>query len=217
MDFRFNNEVTIPVRNVEVEGELIIPQQVGGIIIFSHGSGSSRLSPRNRMVARYLNQNNFGTLLLDLLTEAEDLHYHNRFDIELLTKRLIGATEWLADQPAAADCRIGYFGASTGAASALKAAACLSTIGAVVSRGGRPDLAMDILPAVASPTLLIVGSLDPDVLKLNKKAYEALCCEKKLKIVEGAGHLFEEYGMMEKVASLSMEWFKHYLVPAKTL
>lgn len=213
MDLRFHKEVTIPVQDVKLKGDLIIPVKATAIIIFSHGSGSSRLSPRNQMVAQYLQEKNFGTLLFDLLTEAEDSNYQNRFDIELLTKRLIGASEWLQQQPVAKDCRVGYFGASTGAASALKAASYLPQIDAVVSRGGRPDLAMNSLAKVNAATLLIVGGTDFDVLRLNREAYVQLSCEKKLEIIEGATHLFEEPGKMEKVAMLAAEWFEKYLHP----
>lgn len=211
MDYRFNKEVSIPVGKVTVQGELIIPQEATAIIVFSHGSGSSRFSKRNRMVAKSLQVKNFGTLLFDLMTEEEDRNYYNRFDIDLLTKRLAGATEWLERFPAAKDCRIGFFGASTGAASALQAASYLTQIGAVVSRGGRPDLAMAHLPKVKAPTLLIVGSLDYDVLQLNKAAYEKLNCEKKLEVVEGATHLFEEPGKMEIISELAGKWFEKYL------
>ena len=211
MDYRFNKEVLIPVRNVSLKGELTIPLKATTIIIFSHGSGSGRLSPRNKMVAEKLHEKNFGTLLFDLLTPPEDEHYRNRFDIELLTKRLTGATEWLQKLPAARDCKVGYFGASTGAASALKAAASLPQIDAIVSRGGRPDLAMESLPAITAPTLLIVGSLDYDVLNLNRKAFAAIGGIKKLEIVEGATHLFEESGMMEQVIDLAVAWFQKYL------
>lgn len=213
MKLRFNGEVSIPIGNVTLKGELCIPVQSNSIIIFSHGSGSSRFSKRNRMVAKYLNDKNFGTLLFDLLTEKEDENYQTRFDIHLLTKRLAGATEWLERFPAAKDCRIGYFGASTGAASALKAAAVLPGIGAVVSRGGRPDLAKDDLQNVDAPTLLIVGSLDQDVLQLNLKAYAKLACDKKLEVVPGATHLFEEHGTMEKVCELAEAWYEKYLNP----
>lgn len=213
MNLRFHNEVDIPVGKIMLSGELVIPLKAEAIIIFSHGSGSSRFSPRNQMVAKYLHKKNFGTLLFDLLTEEEDRHYSNRFDIELLTKRLAGATEWLERLPAAKDSRIGFFGASTGAASALKAAAYLPDIGAVVSRGGRPDLAMDNLPDVEAPTLLIVGSLDYEVLKLNQAAYRELECDKKLEIIEGATHLFEEQGTMEKVCEVASAWFEKYLQP----
>jgi dienelactone hydrolase len=190
---------------------LIIPLKADAIVIFSHGSGSSRFSKRNQAVAKYIQQKNMGTWLFDLLTKEEDQHYHNRFDINLLTKRLAGATEWLERLPAAKNCRIGYFGASTGAASALQAAALLPSVKAVVSRGGRPDLAMDVLRNVEAPTLLIVGSLDYDVLKLNQQAYITLECIKKLEIVKGATHLFEEQGMMEIVAELAAGWFGKYL------
>jgi dienelactone hydrolase len=215
MDLRFHNEVDIPVGKVILKGELTIPFTAKAIVVFSHGSGSSRFSKRNQMVAHYLQSKNFGTLLFDLLTEEEDIHYQFRFDIELLTKRLAGATEWLERLPAAKNCRIGFFGASTGAASALKAAAKLKHIEAVVSRGGRPDLAMDDLHKVEAPTLLIVGKLDYDVLQLNKEAYTHLTCEKKLEVIDGATHLFEEAGKMEIVCELAAEWFKNYLVPVK--
>jgi dienelactone hydrolase len=216
MDWRYNNEVNIPVRSVKVKGELVIPLQAQAIVIFSHGSGSSRLSPRNQMVAKYLHQRNFGTLLFDLLTEEEDQQYRNRFDIELLTKRLTGATEWLEGNAAVRNCSLGYFGASTGAASAIKAAGYLPGIGAVVSRGGRPDLAGEIaLSKLESPSLLIVGSLDHDVIKLNQWAEALMKCEKKLAIVPGASHLFEERGTMEKVCELAAGWFEKYLQPVK--
>lgn len=213
MDMRYNSEVEIPVGKIILTGELTIPRNASAVIIFSHGSGSSRFSTRNRMVAKYLQARNFGTLLFDLLTTEEDSLYHNRFDIKLLTKRLAGATEWLEKFPAARDCRIGYFGASTGAAAAIHSAAILSCIQAIVSRGGRPDLAMDDLPNVEAPTLLIVGSLDYEVLQLNKEAYIQLECEKKLEVVEGATHLFEETGKMDQVCELASSWFKKYLNP----
>lgn len=215
MELSFNHEVNIPLGNITLQVELIIPVKATAIIIFSHGSGSSRMSPRNQMVARSLHQKNFGTLLFDLLTEEEDGHYDNRFNIDLLTKRLIGATEWVQQHPAARKCRLGYFGASTGAASALRAASFLPEIGAVVSRGGRPDLAMDVLPLLDLPVLLIVGSLDHDVLHMNKNAFELLTCEKGLEIVMGATHLFEEQGMMEKVSALATAWFEEYLLPVQ--
>jgi len=215
MDFRYHNEVEIRVGKINLKGELTIPLKAKAIVIFSHGSGSSRFSKRNQMVAHYLQSKNFGTLLFDLLTEQEDINYQFRFDIELLSKRLAGATEWLERLPAAKDCRIGFFGASTGAASALKVAARMKTIDAVVSRGGRPDLAMDKLHLVEAPTLLIVGRLDYDVLQLNKEAYSSLKCEKSLEIIDGATHLFEEAGKMEIVSELAAEWFQKYLVPVK--
>lgn len=214
MKNRFQQEVNIPVEHTVVKGELTIPGNAHAIIIFSHGSGSSRFSKRNQQVARYLQDKNFGTLLFDLLTEEEDLHFYNRFNINLLTKRLAGVTEWLERLPAAKDCRIGYFGASTGAASALKAASMLPVIEAVVSRGGRPDLAMEILPRVKAPVLLIVGSEDHDVLLLNKEALQKLGGRKQMKVVDGATHLFEEPGTMDIVCDLAAGWFEKFLEPA---
>ncbi len=194
-----------------MQGELVIPDRAQAIVIFSHGSGSSRHSLRNLKVAEYLQQRNMGTLLFDLLTEEEDRVYANRFDIELLTNRLIIATEWLCRQPAVKNVPVCYFGASTGAASALKAAARKPGIAAVVSRGGRPDLAAETLPEVKSPTLLIVGSRDFDVLKLNRQAYDTMACRKRLAVVEGATHLFEETGAMDRVCQLAAEWFEEQL------
>lgn len=214
MDAGYNNEVNIPVGNGTVEATLTIPLKADAIVIFSHGSGSSRFSKRNRMVAKYLQEKNFGTLLLDLLTEEEDKIYNNRFDIALLSKRLAGATEWLEKLPAAKHCRIGFFGASTGAASALRAVSGMPQIATIVCRGGRPDLAMNVLSKVSAPTLLIVGSLDEEVLQLNKEAYSQLNCIKKLEIVPGATHLFEEPGKMEIVSSLAANWFQKYLTGA---
>lgn len=211
MNYRFHNEVSFQVNKISLKGELALPEKANAIVVFSHGSGSSRFSNRNRRVAEYLNTKNLGTLLFDLLTEEEDKTYSNRFDIELLSKRLAGAAEWLEKFPAAKECRIGFFGASTGAASALQAAAGLPQIGAIVSRGGRPDLAMDHLAKVKAPTLLIVGSLDHDVLEMNRDAYNQLTCEKKLEVVEGATHLFEEPGKMEIVSELAGNWFEKYL------
>jgi len=213
MDTGFQKEITIPLQHISLKGELVVPAQARGIIVFSHGSGSSRFSTRNRMVAKYLQERNFGTLLFDLLTAEEDQFYPNRFAIDLLTKRLAGATEWLEEHPAANNCGIGFFGASTGAASALKAAARLPQIQAVVSRGGRPDLAMDELPYVTAPTLLIVGSHDYDVIDMNKMAFKKLQCEKKLELINGATHLFEEPGAMEEVCERANEWFEKYLQP----
>lgn len=215
MNFRFHNEVVVPFGNIELEGELIIPSNANAVVIFSHGSGSSRFSPRNKMVSDYLHHHGLGTLLFDLLTEKEDREYANRFDIGLLTGRLITVTTWLEQRDVMKDCRIGVFGASTGAASALRAAAILPQIGAVVSRGGRPDLAMNALPNVKAPTLLIVGGLDHDVLMLNRKAYYQLDCDKEFKIVKGASHLFEEAGAMQKVCEYAADWFEKYLLPAK--
>lgn len=203
--------IKIKVDQVELTGDLFIPQHAKALIIFAHGSGSSRLSPRNRMVANSLQQNNFGTLLFDLLSAEEDLSYANRFNIELLTERLIKTTEWLGSYEETKHLKLGYFGASTGAASALKAAASLPYIYAIVSRGGRPDLAMKDLNRVQAPTLLIVGSLDTDVILLNKEAFAHLSGIKELKIVEGASHLFEEVGTMERVIDLATEWFLRFI------
>lgn len=206
-----HKDVSIAVGTVTLEGELTIPGNATGIIIFSHGSGSSRLSPRNRMVANYLQEKNFGTLLFDLLTPAEDAHYQRRFDIGLLTDRLAEVTQWLQQQLAPRQFFLGYFGASTGSASALRAAARLPEICAVVSRGGRPDLASDLIGKVQAPTLLIVGSLDHHVWHLNKEAYKLLNCEKKLEVVEGASHLFEEPGKLEQVCEKAGRWFENHL------
>lgn len=211
MEMRYNNEVSIPVGEIRLKGVLCIPEECMGIVIFSHGSGSSRLSKRNQYVASYLQKNGFGTLLFDLLTPEEDLYYINRFEIEMLHERLIAATKWLQKHPSARDLSLGYFGASTGAASALKAAAKLPDIFAVVSRGGRPDLAMDDLHDVKVACLFIVGSLDSEVLSLNQKAYDKLNCEKRIEVVDGASHLFEEEGKLEQVAELASSWFKSHI------
>jgi len=208
---RYNNEVSIPVGEIRLKGVLCIPEECMGVVIFSHGSGSSRLSKRNQYVASYLQKNGFGTLLFDLLTPEEDLYYINRFEIDMLHERLVAATKWLQKHPSARDLSIGYFGASTGAASALKAAAKLPDIFAVVSRGGRPDLAMEDLSDVKVACLFIVGSLDSEVLSLNKKAYEKLNCEKRIEVVDGASHLFEEEGKLELVAELASSWFKSHI------
>ena len=197
---------------ITLQGELYLPAECHGIIIFSHGSGSSRFSVRNRHVAEYLHKKNFGTLLFDLLTEQEDQYYQNRFNIDMLTGRLVGATMWLETMPEAKNKPLGLFGASTGAASALQAAARLPEVRAVVSRGGRPDLAsINDLQKVEVPTLLIVGSLDDDVLQLNKLAYLQMKCDKKIELVYGATHLFEEPGKMEMVAELAGNWFEKHL------
>lgn len=206
-------EVTIPVENEVVQGELCIPENSNSLVIFAHGSGSSRFSPRNQMVANYLLQRNLGTLLFDLLTKAEDADQQNRFNIKLLAERLIFATEWLQVKPETKDFHYGYFGASTGAAAALMASVAVPEIAAVVSRGGRPDLAMEALYSVHASTLLIVGSRDADVLQLNRKAMDHLRCEKRLEIVPGATHLFEEEGTMEQVCYLAASWFENYLLP----
>lgn len=207
-------ELEIPVGgNVTIRGDLTVPPDSHSLVIFSHGSGSSRFSVRNRFVAEFLQQRNIATLLIDLLTEEEDQDYGNRFDIELLSKRLMEVTSFMLEEPSINTFPIGYFGASTGAASALRAAAHIpEIISAVVSRGGRPDLASGYLGKVKAPTLLIVGSLDGDVIILNRKAYALLLHEKKLEIVEGASHLFEEPGKLNIVAEMAAEWFTEYLI-----
>jgi dienelactone hydrolase len=204
--------VYIPANAIQLEGALVLPAQTEGVVLFAHGSGSSRFSARNNFVARKLHQAGIGTLLMDLLTEYEDAVYENRFDIDLLTERLTMATHWLQKQPDTRQLAIGYFGASTGAAAALKAAAASTAdISAVVSRGGRPDLAAEALLAVRAPTLLIVGGNDEIVLQLNRQAYDSLTCVKDFAIVPGATHLFEEPGALEEVANLAIAWFTHYL------
>ncbi len=204
--------VSIQLDGLTLKGDLYIPKEPIGIVIFSHGSGSSRLSPRNKHVAKVLQKKGLATLLFDLLTEDEDQFYRMRFNIDLLTLRLIDVTQFLQQQEHTKDLPIGYFGASTGAASALRAAAFFGKdIKAVVSRGGRPDLALKDMYKVASPTLLIVGGQDDMVIELNQKAYKKLDCEKKLAIVSGATHLFKEPGTLEEVAQLSAEWFAEHL------
>ncbi len=204
--------VTIPMNGISVEGLLRVPHTPRGIVLFAHGSGSGRYSPRNNFVAGVLRKARIATLLFDSLTEEEDLVYENRFDIKLLTNRLMAATNWVKKQDQLKNLKIGYFGASTGTASALKAAAKIgSDVRAVVSRGGRPDLAMDEIKKVKSPVLLIVGGNDPEVIELNRLAYAALNTTKKLEIVEDASHLFEEPGTLEKAAELASDWFKKYL------
>lgn len=208
----FNQAVHIPVNGVKLEGSLVIPTEARGVVLFAHGSGSGRHSPRNNFVAQTLQSAGIGTLLMDLLTQQEDAIYQTRFDIDLLTWRLERATQWLVEQTQSSGLDIGYFGASTGAAAALNAAAAFGTsIGAVVSRGGRPDLAMSSWPQVKAPTLLIVGGLDAVVLDLNREAYDHLNTEKYLAVVAGATHLFEETGALQEVARLAAEWFKRYL------
>jgi pimeloyl-ACP methyl ester carboxylesterase len=204
-----SREVTIQAGGTATVGDLVVPDAPRGLVLFAHGSGSSRHSPRNRQVAQALDRRSLATLLLDLLTEAEERDRTNVFDIELLSARLIAATRWAQ---AAAELPIGYFGASTGAAAALSAAAELGPrIAAVVSRGGRPDLAGERLPAVTAPTLLIVGGRDEVVLKLNRKAEELLGAYSELAVVPGATHLFEEPGALEQVAALAGGWFERYL------
>jgi putative phosphoribosyl transferase len=207
-----NEEVNIPAGEVSLFGDLAIPPEARAIVVFSHGSGSSRHSSRNKLVAESLLESGFATLLFDLLTATEDKEYARRFDIDLLTQRLIQVTNWVADDKRTAGLNIGYFGASTGAAATLEAGAVLGDkVKAVVSRGGRPDLAAHQLPLVKAPTLLIVGSLDYEVIQLNELAFSLLRCHKELKIVEDATHLFEEPGKLEEVASIAQAWFLEHL------
>jgi putative phosphoribosyl transferase len=209
-------QVIIPADGVKLEGSLVLPQAARAVVIFAHGSGSSRHSPRNRYVAGVLQEAGIGTLLFDLLTRNEDTVYETRFNIELLTERLKSATLWLQRQPETTGLSLGYFGASTGSASALRAGADPGThISAVVSRGGRPDLAGDALPRVKAPVLLIVGGNDLQVLDLNRRAYDMISAEKRLEIVPNATHLFEEPGALEEAAHLAAEWFKNHLLSAR--
>src|SRR6266567_6529598 len=210
------NEVHIPAGHAPLAGNLNIPVNATALILFAHGSGSSRHSPRNQFVARTLNGTGLATLLFDLLTPEEEVvdtrTAELRFDIDLLAKRLVHATKWAKRQEQTRDLRIGYFGSSTGGGAALVAAAQVSEdVGAVVSRGGRPDLTDEALPKVQAPTLLIVGGNDDVVIELNEQARDRMRCEVKLEIVPGATHLFEEPGAMEKVAKLASDWF---LLPA---
>lgn len=202
----------IKTDHVTLEGELAFPEKTRGLVIFSHGSGSSRLSPRNNFVAKRLRENGLATFLFDLLTEEEDRLYHIRFDIQLLSRRLAEVTRYLVTLPSLQHLPLGYFGASTGAASAIVAASVLPEhIKAIVSRGGRPDLASDYLELVKAPTLLIVGGHDQQVIALNSEALLKIHAEKSIQILEGATHLFEEPGMLEEVARLSANWFRKYL------
>ena len=206
------NEVRIPAGRAVLDGNLTIADQTKALILFAHGSGSSRHSPRNQFVARTLNEAGLATLLFDLLTpeeESVDLYTReHRFDIRLLAERLVHATKWTKQQKKISDLRIGYFGSSTGGGAALVAAAELpDEVGAVVSRGGRPDLAGDGLPKVKAPTLLIVGGEDHVVIDLNEQARAQMKCECKIDIVPGATHLFEEPGALEKVAKVAADWF----------
>jgi putative phosphoribosyl transferase len=208
--------VRISTGPVELEGNLWVPENAAGVVLFAHGSGSSRHSPRNRYVAEVLRQGGLATLLMDLLTAAEEREDTRtarlRFDINLLAQRLAGAIDWLVGNPATSHLRIGLFGASTGAAAALLAAAERpDAVGAVVSRGGRPDLALPVLERVKAPTLLIVGSLDLPVIGMNREALDHLRAEKRLEIVPSATHLFEEPGTLEAVARLARDWFRSHL------
>lgn len=214
-------EVRVPAHGATLAGTLIAPAPGRGIVLFAHGSGSSRHSPRNRYVAGVLGEAGLGTLLFDLLTRAEEGDRSLVFDVDLLAGRLLAATAWLRQPASGIDpaTTVGYFGASTGAAAALVAAAAPATrsgveIGAIVSRGGRPDLAGDALPAVRAPTLLVVGSRDTQVLALNRAAQARLACESRLAVVPGATHLFEEPGTLAEAAGLARDWFTGHLTTA---
>lgn len=213
-------DVTMPVERGEVHGDLVVPENAAGVVIFAHGTGSGRHSPRNRSVAEHLQRAGLATLLMDLLTAdeeaADEISREFRFDIGLLARRLLAASLWLREQWQLLDLPRGYFGASTGAAAALVAAAEEPEwVDAVVSRGGRPDLAESDLPDVPVPTLLIVGQLDAEVLRPNREAFERLRGVKDLQVVGGASHLFEEPGALDEVARLSADWFRRHLVRPK--
>lgn len=208
--------ISIRAADAILAGDLMLPQGARAVVLFAHGSGSSRFSPRNQFIARILGEAGLGTLLIDLLTRREEvidvLTHEFRFDIDLLARRLEGATDWLRGQSVTSNLKIGYFGASTGAAAALIAATDRTdVVRAIVSRGGRPDLAGDVLGRVEAPTLLVVGALDPVVIEINRKALESLNAEKQMAIVKGASHLFEESGALEEVARLAADWFTRHL------
>ncbi len=210
------NAVKISSGKAIINGNLKIPEDARRIVLFAHGSGSSRFSPRNTYVAELMNKEGIATLLIDLLTaDEEDIDEYTgqyRFDVNMLAERLVDSTQWLKRNPATEKLKIGYFGASTGAAAALIAAAKLpNDVKAVVSRGGRPDLAGEQLPKVKAPTLLIVGGDDTEVLELNREALKRIHAEKKLEVVPGATHLFEEPGKLQEAANLSINWFKKHL------
>jgi putative phosphoribosyl transferase len=215
-------EVSIPAgRRAELPGEVDVPSVAHGVVVFAHGSGSSRHSPRNQLVARRLQEAGLATLLMDLLTAGEEREdartAHLRFDIGLLAQRLVAAMDWLAQDPRTHHLPVGCFGASTGGGAALVAAAARpQAVRAVVSRGGRPDLAGEALPRVQAPTLLIVGSLDTPVIAMNREALEQMSCLKRLEIVPGATHLFEEPGTLDIVAGLAAAWFSRHLTPPAT-
>jgi putative phosphoribosyl transferase len=215
---RLETEIEIPFAGFHLNGELFLPEDASGVVLFAHGSGSSRHSPRNQFVARTLREHGVGTLLFDLLTSHEELADrdtgHLRFNIELLAERLLGATEWCHRKEP--DLPIGYFGSSTGAAAALSAEIRSPVpIRAIVSRGGRPDLAGDALPMVKAATLLIVGGHDDEVLELNQFALAQMRCVKELRVIPGATHLFEEKGALEKAAGMAAEWFEGHFGKTK--
>jgi putative phosphoribosyl transferase len=208
--------IAIQAGDASLEGMLEVPLEAQGVVLFAHGSGSSRFSPRNSFVAAVLRKRKLATLLIDLLTRAEDREYAYRFNIELLTERLGAVAEWIREESGVRELPLGLFGASTGAASALRLAAQSGRrIYALVSRGGRPDLAMESLPRVAAPTLLIVGGNDDPVIELNRRAYDEIRSEKELVIIPGATHLFEEPGTLEAVADRAAYWFTRHLPAAQ--
>jgi putative phosphoribosyl transferase len=214
-DGPIREDLRIPCDNVELRAVLNVPQYARGLILFAHGSGSSRLSPRNKLVARILRDAGFGSLLMDLLSAREDRMQRTRFDVDLLARRLEGAYRWTHANARIASLPVGLFGASTGAAAAIRVAAMPeSNIAAVVSRGGRPDLAgREALGAITAPTLLIVGGFDTGVIALNEAAEGNMHCERRLEIVSGATHLFEEPGTLEEAAGLACAWFVRHLSP----
>jgi putative phosphoribosyl transferase len=212
---RNESEVKVQAGSAEIAGFLTIPPNVRGIVLFAHGSGSSRHSRRNQYVANVLHEAGMATLLIDLLTPAEetqdDITGELRFDIDFLADRLLGANEWLMQHPSTASLPLGYFGASTGGGAALVAAARRPNVAAVVSRGGRPDMVEHFLRNVKAPTLLIVGGNDLPVIALNKRAYDQLRCEKRMEVMPGASHLFEEPGKLQQVAKLASDWFRVHM------
>jgi len=215
-DVMSEQSVHIPVGALVLDGRLTVPRNARAAVVFAHGSGSSRTSPRNRFVAGMLQEAGLATLLFDLLSHDEARLMDNRFDIDRLTERLLAATHWLRSQAQAKDWALGYFGASTGSAAALRAATELGpVIGAVVSRGGRPDLAEPVLSSVQAPVLFIIGSNDHQVLELNQRAYRLITADKDLQIVPGATHLFEEPGALEEVARLAARWFSKHLLASR--
>ena len=218
MKTRMDRQIEVESGKARLPGMLVVPQGAQGMVLFAHGSGSGRFSPRNQFVAGVLREAGLGTLLIDLLETWESEDRSKVFDIDLLSERLMGATEWLRANDGTSTLSIGYFGASTGAAAALQAAAALGDeIDAIVSRGGRPDLAMSHLQQVAAPTLLIVGGHDYAVIPLNRQAYDKMTCVKEMATVEGATHLFEESGALEEVARLAAGWFAKYLGTANEM
>lgn len=210
-----SREILVPAAGVQLQGTVTVPRGASGIVVFAHGSGSSRRSPRNLFVAAALREFGIATLLFDLLTEDEAADRRNVFDVALLAARLRAARDWVRADAETASLAIGYFGASTGAAAALVAAADDADIRAIVSRGGRPDLAGGALPRVKAPTLLVVGGRDFGVIELNEEAYAQLRCEKRVAIVAGATHLFEEPGTLEEVVRLATDWFSCHFAPAR--